>query len=178
LEPNQIVVRIASSRDAALIAGLGARTFRDTFAADNTEADMTAYLAGAFGVEIQARELDDAASTFLLAYIGDDPVGYARVREGAAPACVGGTRPLEIVRFYADAPWIGAGVGAALMGACLDRAPTAQCDVVWLDVWERNPRAVAFYKKWGFAVVGKQEFVLGDDIQHDLLMARPATPSH
>jgi GNAT superfamily N-acetyltransferase len=155
LEPNQIVVRTASSGDAALIAGLGARTFRDTFAADNTEADMTAYLAGAFSVEI-----------------------HARVREGAAPACVGGTRPLEIVRFYADAPWIGAGVGAALMAACLDRAPAAQCDVVWLDVWERNPRAVAFYKKWGFAVVGKQEFVLGDDIQHDLLMARPATPSH
>jgi ribosomal protein S18 acetylase RimI-like enzyme len=46
--------------------------------------------------------------------------------------------------------------------------------VVWLDVWERNTRAISFYERWGFVVVGEQDFVLGDDVQRDLLMARGA----
>lgn len=171
-EEVRITVGVASHGDAALLAELGARTFRDTFAPDNTEADMAAYLASAFGPEVQARELTDPASTFLVARVGDEPAGYARLRMGEPPACVIGERVIEIVRLYADAQWIGKGVGSALMQACLGAAADRGCDVIWLDVWDRNPRAIAFYAKWGFAVVGEQDFVLGDDVQHDLLMAR------
>jgi uncharacterized protein (DUF1697 family)/ribosomal protein S18 acetylase RimI-like enzyme len=111
---------------------------------------------------------------FFLAQIDGAAVGYARLRYGPAPACVPGARPVEIVRLYADRPCIGRGVGAALMTRCLYEAAARECGVVWLDVWERNPRAIAFYAKWGFEVVGEQDFLLGDDVQHDLLMARPA----
>ena len=169
-----IAVRTATVADAALLAGLGARTFRDTFAADNTEADMAAYLAAAFGNDVQTREIADAASAFLIAQVDGVTAGYARLRRGHAPPCVFGMRPVEIARFYADAPWIGAGIGAALMTACLAEAAALGCDVIWVDVWQRNARAIAFYAKWGFAVHGGQEFVLGEDVQHDLLMARAA----
>jgi ribosomal protein S18 acetylase RimI-like enzyme len=67
---------------------------------------------------------------------------------------------------------IGRGVGAALMQACLEEAGRRGCETVWLDVWERNPRAIAFYRKWGFAEVGNQAFQLGEDLQNDILMAR------
>lgn len=169
---EDIAVRKATLSDAALLAELGARTFFDAFAADNSEADMSAYLAGAFSADIQAAELGDPETAFLIAASDDGPVGYARLRTGGAPACVVGKSPVEIVRFYSDTRWIGRGVGNALMAACLTRAESLGCDVVWLDVWERNPRAISFYQRWGFVVVGKQDFVLGDDVQHDLLMAR------
>ncbi len=173
VDTARIDIRVATPDDAALLADLGRRTFRDTFAADNTELDMSAYLDGAFGLEIQSRELAEPASTFLIAHVGGAAAGYCRLRTGSAPGCVTGERPIEIVRFYSDLPWIGRGVGAALMTACLGEAAARGCDVVWLDVWELNPRAIAFYSKWGFATVGTAEFILGDDIQHDLLMARP-----
>lgn len=169
---TRIRVRRATFADAMVIADLGARTFRDTFGADNTEADMNEYLASAFGAGIQAEELADPASTFLIAEAGGSAVGYARLRLGTPPVSVGGDAPVEIARFYADAPWIGRGVGAALMHACLDFARQEDCDVVWLDVWERNFRALAFYGKWGFTVVGSQPFLVGSDLQTDLLMAR------
>ena len=168
-----VEIRIATTHDAGLLADLGARTFLDTFAADNTEADMTAYLASAFSPVIQSRELQDPDSTFLVAQAGELPVGYARLRFGEARPCVNGREPVEIARFYADRPWIGRGVGAALMRASLALATQRGCDVVWLDVWEKNFRALAFYQKWGFQVVGSQPFLLGDDLQNDFLMARP-----
>jgi len=169
-----IEIRTATSNDARLLAELGGRTFYDTFSVDSDESDMAAYLSGAFGVEVQTRELADPSSIFLIAQVEGAAVGYSRLRFGPAPACVGGARPVEIVRFYSDSPWIGRGVGAALMTACLDEATARACDIVWLDVWDRNARAIAFYSKWGFEVVGEADFVLGDDVQHDLLMARAA----
>ena len=34
------------------------------------------------------------------------------------------------------------------------RAKEAGCDVMWLGVWEYNPRAQRFYEKNGFRIVG------------------------
>jgi ribosomal protein S18 acetylase RimI-like enzyme len=59
------------------------------------------------------------------------------------------------------------------MKACLAEAEKRGCDTLWLDVWERNPRAIAIYRNWGFIEVGTQTFQLGNDLQHDLLMQRP-----
>jgi diamine N-acetyltransferase len=169
-----IEIRRATPEDAGLLAEIGARTFRDTFESDNTEADMTDYLASAFSPAIQADQLKDAGTTFLIAHIDGSAVGYAKLRLGDAPSCIGGRVPVEISRFYADGPWIGRGVGAALMAASLRLSTEEGADIVWLDVWEKNYRALAFYAKWGFEVVGGQTFQLGSDLQNDLLMARPA----
>jgi ribosomal protein S18 acetylase RimI-like enzyme len=44
---------------------------------------------------------------------------------------------------------------------------------LWLGVWERNPRAIAFYTKCGFADVGEHAFVFGTEQQSDRVMAHP-----
>ncbi len=170
-------LRYATTADNTLLAEVGAETFYDSFAADNTPENMAAYLASAFSPEKQARELADPASRFLILEAEGLTVGYAHVKFGEAPAAVAGRKPMEIVRFYARKPWIGKGVGARLMQACLQEAEREGCDVVWLGVWERNTRAIAFYRKWGFVEVGTQLFLLGDDPQRDLLMARVVRPS-
>jgi len=166
-----IRLRRADDQDTALLAELGARTFQDTFGPDNTPEDMAAYLAAVFGPRQQAAELADPGTVFLIAEAYGETIGYARIKQGAAPECIAGARPIEIVRLYATLDWIGRGVGAALMRGCLAQAQLGGCDVVWLDVWERNTRAIAFYRQWGFVDVGTQLFVLGSDVQHDLLMA-------
>jgi diamine N-acetyltransferase len=165
-------IRYATPSDNILLAEVGAETFYDTFAAENTPENMAAYLAKSFSPEQQDLELADPASQFLLAEADGLLAGYARLKFGEAPGAIPGTRPMEIARLYARKPWIGKGIGARLMRECLAEAEHAGCDVIWLDVWERNLRAIAFYRKWGFAEVGSQVFQLGDDPQQDLLMAR------
>jgi GNAT superfamily N-acetyltransferase len=170
-------IRFGTPADYGLLAEIGAETFADTFASDNTPADMAAYLAGAFGPEQQARELADPATTFLIAELAGTVVGYACIGLGPAPAPVRGQQPAEIRRIYVRKPWVGSGVGARLMQACLAEASRGGCDVVWLGVWERNPRAIAFYQKWGFQQVGTQHFQLGADRQTDWVMALRTHPS-
>jgi diamine N-acetyltransferase len=56
------------------------------------------------------------------------------------------------------------------MARVLEVARERECTVVWLGVWERNARAIAFYEKHGFIVIGEQPFMLGLDEQRDLVM--------
>ncbi|HMG37067.1 MAG TPA: GNAT family N-acetyltransferase [Blastocatellia bacterium] len=168
----QVSIRRAEADDAELLARIGAETFTQTFAAVNTPEDMREYLASAFSTEIQAAELRNSAATFLIASIDGEAAGYAKLDETVAPDDVAGERPVELVRFYVEARWHGRGVSHSLMKEVVSAAIRAGYDVIWLGVWEMNPRAIAFYKKWGFEVVGKKSFKLGADVQTDLVMTR------
>ena len=170
---DPIAVRYATAADSELLAEIGAQTFFDVFARDNTPEDMRAYLAASFSPEKQARELAEPRSVFLIAEIAGRAAGYAHLRQMPPPACIIGAHPIEIGRLYLRQEWIGHGVGAALMRACLAHAARQSADTLWLDVWAHNPRAIAFYQAWGFVQVGTQIFQLGNDRQNDLLMQRP-----
>ncbi|HEX9953178.1 MAG TPA: GNAT family N-acetyltransferase [Rubricoccaceae bacterium] len=173
-----MTIRTATDADAALLADLGARTFRGAFAADNDPADLALYIAEAFTPERLAAELADPVSTFFVALdAAGAPVGYARLVADVPHAAVPGTRVAEIERIYADQSVLGQGVGAALMQASLDAATGH--DAVWLGVWERNPRAIRFYERWGFETVGDKTFTVGTDVQRDVVMARrlPGDPA-
>jgi len=155
-----------------MLTELGARTFAETFAADNTPEDLTAYMAASFNVAQQTAELEDPGSTFLIAELDGRAAGYAKLHDGEPEQGVQGQKPVELVRLYVSREWLGRGVGEQLMRACLDEARQAGHETIWLGVWERNARAQAFYRKWNFRTVGEHDFQLGADLQRDILMAR------
>jgi ribosomal protein S18 acetylase RimI-like enzyme len=169
---HAIHIRYATTADAALLADLGAKTFAETFAADNTPENMAAYLESAFNIAKQTAELNDSASCFLIAHSGDTTIGYTKLRVGAVPDEVGDPNAIELQRIYVLKDWLGHKVGAALMQASLNEAAAKGHRTIWLGVWERNPRAIAFYQKWGFEQVSTHVFQLGDDPQTDWIMRR------
>lgn len=167
-----LTIRRGVASDAAMLADLGARTFSDTFAADNRPEDMVVFLATAFGLPQQTAELANPDYVTLFAEIDGVTAGFAQVRRHPAPDCVGGAAPIEIHRFYVDRPWHGRGVASVLMAACLDVVREFGGRTAWLSVWERNPRAVAFYTKHGFRRSGTTDFWVGPDRQTDHVLER------
>lgn len=171
-------IRPASVDDAPQLSRFAARVFNDTFAKDNSRADMEIYAASAFAPDIQAGEIRDPAATILLAEQIHSPgeldlVGYAFLSTGEAPAAISGASPIELRRFYVASKWHGRGVAHQLMDATLEMARTRGGRTLWLGVWERNLRAIAFYRKLGFERVGEYTFMLGNDPQTDWLLQRP-----
>ncbi len=165
-------VRRASIEDAKLLAELGALTFAETFAKDNSPEDMAAYLSDSFSVGRLTEELTDPLSVFFVAEVEGSAAGYAKLRAGEASGDVEGERPIELVRLYVSQQWLGRGVGHALMRRCIDEAREMGFRTIWLGVWERNRRAQAFYRKWEFQEVGEHVFQLGSDPQRDIVMRR------
>ncbi|NUO50759.1 MAG: GNAT family N-acetyltransferase [Polyangiaceae bacterium] len=171
----RILVRPARSEDAEAISALAAATFRDAFGSQNTEADMSKYIADAFQPEKQKAEILDTQSVVLVAQGGDGDqlVGYAHLVAGGASSGITGEPPIELKRLYVDRAWHGRGVAQSLMDSTIEAARLRGAQTIWLGVWEHNPRAVAFYAKYGFQRVGEHTFLLGSDQQTDWLLARP-----
>ena len=90
---DPIAIRYATAADSELLAEIGAQTFFDAFARDNTPEDMRAYLAASFSPEKQARELAEPRSVFLIAEIAGRAAGYAHLRQMPPPACIIGAHP-------------------------------------------------------------------------------------
>ncbi|MEK6283110.1 MAG: GNAT family N-acetyltransferase [Acidobacteriota bacterium] len=168
----ELIIRHGNPRDAELLADLGARTFSETFAPDNTIENMAAYLASAFSREQQAAELADPHCLFHIAETDGVALGYAMLRSGDVADGVTGVKPIELVRLYVSQQNLGSGMGAALMQASISEAKQRGYQTLWLGVWEHNTRARAFYRKWNFHDVGTHVFHLGDDPQTDILMQR------
>ena len=170
-----LTLRRATPADAPRLTAFAAAAFADAFAAQNRPEDMAAYLATAFGESIQRAELTDPRCTVFLAERDAEIVGYAMLRDGSTPKCVPDSSAIEIARLYAGRQWIGAGIGALLMQRCLVEAASRGRRTIWLGVWERNVRAIGFYQRWHFSIVGSQPFQLGTDRQNDRVMARRVT---
>lgn len=171
-----IAIRRARAEDAEELSRLAEATFRDAFGGDNAADDMDRYVAEAFSPVQQAAEIADPNGAIFLAEhrdaSGAELVGYTHLVAGPAPEAVSGPAPIELKRLYVARAWHGRNVAQALMDAALAEARARGGRTVWLGVWERNPRAVAFYAKYGFTRVGEHSFVLGADVQTDWVLAR------
>ena len=163
-------IRYGNTSDAKMLSEMGAKTFYETFAKDNTPENMDVYLKRSFSPEIQFHELSQPDVIFLVAEFEDTPIGYAQLILNSTDEAVNCARPLEIRRIYASKEYLGKGVGKELMQATISEARQRGCGCLWLGVWEKNQRAIDFYKKWGFREVGIHIFSVGDDPQNDFVM--------
>ena len=164
------MIRRAATEDAARLAAFATRVFIETFGSDNKPEDMDAYVTKTYGAEKQAREIADGSIITIVDDRDGVLVAFAQMRiERDA---------LEIARFYVDRALHGQGVAQGLMRACVDLAAQAGFTRIWLGVWEKNRRAIAFYEKCGFRDIGSQPFLLGSDLQTDRVMEiQITTPS-
>lgn len=167
-----IEIRLAEKNEAAIIADMSRQTFYDTFASENSVADMDKFMSETFTKEALMKEVGANGNIFFLAFDGELPVGYARMRESVNPPGIEEKKSMEIARIYALQSYIGKGVGSALMKKCIDQACELNKEIIWLGVWEKNQKAIHFYRKWGFEKFGTHIFILGDDPQTDWLMKK------
>jgi GNAT superfamily N-acetyltransferase len=159
---------------AAKLAEFGARTFFESFAADNTPEDMRRHLDSAWSPEKQLAELrHPGIDTLVISDATGRWLAFAQLRMGAISDGVPPEGSIELWRFYVDKPWHGKGVAGSLMSAAKQRARQRGAQSLWLGVWERNERAKAFYARHGFRKVGSKVFEVGSDPQTDHVMLCP-----
>jgi len=165
--PAQFALRRAAPSDLPAYGALCRATFTETFHAFHDAEAMARHVAWAFNDDRLGAELNDASRTIIVATAGDDLIGYVLLRAGEAPQSVRAARPMEIGRFYVTSPWHGRGVADALMDAALAALRERGADAAWLAAWEQNPRALRFYARRGFMVVGRATYLFDGTPEND-----------
>jgi len=167
-----IQIRLASDKDAELIADLSRSTFYETYEPYNKKEELDAFMNETYTKEALIKEVGAPGNTFLLAHEGEKTVGYLRLREHHEPKELEVLPSIEIARIYVIKKYIGKGVGKALMEKSIEIAREKNKSILWLAVWPKNKPAIDFYFKWGFEIFGDQDFVFGKEVQKDWLMKK------
>ena len=163
-------IRKASLLDIDALQRIGTETFKETFAADNSENNLSNYINTAFSIEKMKEELNNEKSAFFFVEDEGRVIGYLKINREDAQSEDKLSNSMEIERIYVLKEFHGKKVGQLLFNKAIEIAHQYGVKQVWLGVWEHNPRAIRFYEKNGFKLFDKHIFTLGDDEQTDHLM--------
>ena len=162
-------IALAKPEDAEAIAMFANGSFTDTFGHIYDPADLSAFLAdwnppervraqiGDTGHDI-ALVRDDAGA--ILGYIKMGPVEFDLPPEQPTDDAV------ELHQLYVAEAAKGTGVAARLMEWGIAWA-RERASILYLTVFTENHRAQAFYRRYGFYDVGRNEFRVGNHIDED-----------
>ncbi len=165
-----VFIREAKTEDAETIGKVAAQTFTETFEWYNSAENMRDYNESHFATHQILAEIEDKNAIMYVALINDEIIGYAKLKSSETPEELGNLTSIEIERLYVKKEFHDKKVGLALMNTCVEKAKEKKVNVIWLGVWEQNPKAINFYTKIGFEKFGQHIFQLGDDAQIDYLM--------
>lgn len=158
--------------DLETLQELSYKTYNDTFASMNTPENMKTYLDKAFDINKLRDELSNSSSMFYFLYVNEELAGYLKLNECSAQTDIRDEASLEIERVYIAEKHQGKGLGTVLLDKAIDIAQKRAKSYIWLGVWERNDKALQFYKSKGFYRIGKHSFFMGDDEQTDFIMKK------
>ncbi|WSH64349.1 GNAT family N-acetyltransferase [Rhizobium ruizarguesonis] len=147
------------------MSNFAARLFRATYSSNTAAADLDAYIYKNFNRERQETEIADLLAAVFLATVDDLIIGFAQVVVGSTES-----RSALLNRIYIDAEWRGSGLANDLLDTVVSESAQRGVTRLELTVFERNARAIAFYKRAGFAATGSTTFAVGDDLQTDVVM--------
>nr|WP_199079401.1 GNAT family N-acetyltransferase [Pedobacter sp. ASV19] len=150
---------------------LAKKTFFETYAAYNSAENMQQYLDTNFSIKKLQEELSNPDSIFLIALDTENKhIGYMKLNFRSAQTDLQDQNTMEVERIYVLQEFQGQKAGQFLLNNAIEIARKNHVDNLWLGVWEKNNKAIAFYKKNKFRDFATHIFRFGDDEQLDILM--------
>ncbi len=171
-----VVIRVCNIEDAEVLQAISRETFAETFSEDNDPSHLESFLAEAYSLDKLKRELSNPETQFFFAEWEGEVAAYLKVNEGSAQSEEKGNKFLEVERIYVRQAFQKLGLGRVLMDKAVEIAKTSGKSSIWLGVWEKNEKAIAFYEKKGFVRTGAHSFFVGDDEQIDYIMEKTLLP--
>jgi len=154
--------KTATVNDAALIVDIGARSFIESHGKSASENDINNYVKSKFNVSQLELELSDDASIFKIAYYNKQAAAYSKITLNCPNPNIKEQKVCKMDRLYVLEEFFDKKIGQVLFDLNLDLAKHHQQKGIWLYVWTGNPRALRFYEKQGFKIVGETYFKISE----------------
>lgn len=169
---NSMKIRKVATIEASTLFNLIRETFVQSFGKHNTKEDMDHYVSRNLSNAVLDAEFRNPSSAFYFLEDGQKPIGYLKLNTGLAQTEQTFNNGLEVERIYISSNYQGKGLGSLLMDFSISIAMESSKSPIWLGVWEHNEGAIRFYERYGFSVYGSHDFLLGSDLQKDMLMKK------
>jgi ribosomal protein S18 acetylase RimI-like enzyme len=150
---NKVIIRKAGVKDVATIKKLAESVWPFTYK-DILSPEQIEYMMELFYSDASLKEQFNR-HTFLLAYLDNEPVGFASYSLISAE----GNHKLH--KLYVSTQVQGRGLGKALINFIIDALKLLDATTLELNV-NRNNKATSFYERLGFEVIREEDIDIGN----------------
>ncbi len=157
-----ISIANAKVEDAHLLVELGSQTFIESHGHSATNSDIDKYVNEKFNINVVQEELADRKNIYHIIYHDQLPAGYSKIVFNENHSGIQNGDVTKLERLYLLKEFYDLKLGYQLLEFNISLSEQNNQEGMWLFVWKENLRAVRFYEKAGFEIVGSYDFKLTD----------------
>ena len=153
-----ITIVRATLKDKELLANLGKITFIEDHGHSAPQKLIDDYVIKKFSVSSFEEELNDDRNIFLILYFEEQAVGYSKIILNNQHVNIRDKNVTKLERLYILKAFHGLKLGLTLFNFNAQISIKNKQRGVWLFVWTENKKAIGFYEKLGFKIIGHHDF--------------------
>jgi ribosomal protein S18 acetylase RimI-like enzyme len=152
----------ATTEDANLLANIGRTSWVEAHGRSASADHIDYYVAKKYTEGAILEELKKTSNWYSLIYSDERPAGYSNIIFNATDPNITAPHVAELDRLYLLREFYDRKLGWELLQFNIELAKKNAQNGIWLYVWKGNERAIAFYSKAGFNIVGSHDFQISD----------------
>lgn len=163
----------ATENDAELLVTIGTASFLDSHGHSAAKKDIDAYVDSKFNLATFSEELRDLNNYFYILYHNQIPAGYSKVIFNCAHSNIAFENVTKMERLYLLKEFHFLKLGLELFNFNKEASIKNNQAGMWLFVWTENAKAINFYNKAGFKIIGSHNFKISENHynpNHQLLL--------
>jgi len=157
---NMTSIVKANEKDIKLLADIGRVSFIESHGSSASEADINKYVNEKYTYEVFKEEISYPENNYHIIYHNEQPAGFSNMNFNVKHSNIQMKNVTKLDRIYLLKEFYGLKLGYELFTFNVELSQENGQAGMWLFVWKENHRAVNFYKKTGFKIIGSHDFKL------------------
>lgn len=157
-----VQIRKATIDDAELLCGLCAKTFVESHGHSSPPEDIEKYIQEKYSLPAIQEELNDPKNIYHILSYQDKAAGYSKILYDVPPHDADQKHTCKLERIYLLKNYYDLQLGKKLLEFNINLSKEQGQKGIWLFVWKGNKRAVLFYTKAGFKIIGAYDFRISE----------------
>jgi diamine N-acetyltransferase len=163
----------ATERDCNSIASIGKISIVDSHGDSCSTEDMNEFLERNYNSDAIKEELNDINNIYYIIKYNDETVGFSKIILNAKHANIATENVTKLDRIYLLKEFYGLKLGFELLNFNIALSKNNNQSGMWLYTWIGNNRAIDFYRRAGFTIIGSHKFYVTKthyDVSHQLFL--------
>jgi GNAT superfamily N-acetyltransferase len=152
----------ANATHTELIVAIGKQAFRESHGHSASKEDIDDYISKTYNTDKILKEFDHRNVHYHLIYSDGSIAGFSKIELHTKNENINASALTKLDRIYLLEAFHGKKLGVQLFQYNIELSKKQNQNGIWLAVWTENQKAVTFYQKMGFKIVGAFDFKISE----------------
>ena len=170
---RMISVIKATESDHNSIVSIGKISVEESHKGSSSAEVMNEFLEKTYNSDAIRKELNDINNIYYIINYNDKPAGFSKIILNAKHPNIVTENVTKLDRIYLLKEYYGLKLGLDLLNFNIELAKNNKQSGMWLYTWIGNTRAINFYQKAGFTIIGSHQFYVTKthyDVNHQMFL--------